>query len=155
MEATAVPIVAAGDAIAPALSGDARGLADGLFQLLDRDDQELFERVGEMLRAEATVAAEQRRVAVATRLSALLLLNVEDARIIARAARAAQDREGETFSQKVRRAELHAVLHGFSVSDFRVFARLLPWLRDLDPAGLVLLGPSESEPSNSPTPVAA
>ena len=103
--------------------------ADRYYDLLGLDPTTLERELLAEIQEEHELPERQRTMAVLSRLSAWLELDVEQARILAET----WDRVLRSLSEEIRAQALEneraALLNGMSFADFRRLATILPWAR--------------------------
>ena len=104
--------------------------ADRYYELLGLDIATLERELLAEIQEEHEQPERQRTVAVLSRLSAWLELDIEQARILADTWDRVLLSLSEGIRQQARDAERAAVLNGMSFADFERLAAILPWARE-------------------------
>ena len=104
-------------------------LADQLHELLALPEAALEHAMVERIRREDALDEEARHRATAERLHAWLVLDREEARIIARAFERASARLDEQVRARRIDTERAVILNGMRLREFRALVELIDWLR--------------------------
>ena len=91
-----------------------------------------------LARREGTASIDDRTRAAQLRLRAWLALDVEEARVVARAFDDAFLDLPEGWRERSREIEFSVILNALHAREFHRLARVLPWLRDREAAGWLL-----------------
>ena len=125
-------------------AGDHIQLAAALYEATALPPIELRRLMRGLARRESGASFESRRELAVRRLRALLRLNVEDARVVARSFDDAFIDLPAEWRERSREVEFAVIQNALHLSEFVSLTSVLPWLRDVEAARGLLAHLSES-----------
>lgn len=110
---------------------------------------ELRRAMRALARREGAAAIDERNSAALLRLRAWLALEIEEARVIARAFDDAFIDLPDGWRERSREIEFSVIINGLHAREFRRLSRILPWLRDSAGAGWLLDHLPDADPADA------